>query len=292
MPITSQQLKAWAGGLRSDAIPASQAESRQPGEEIAPDDELAEEELEEGPGNSIWSGEVPGDQVTDETAEELVEWLAENEPEVAAAVTNLATAVETMDVAKLEAAKEELKTASQFLNPEYPEFSPAERMVAPAAIESRLEGGGGTAEPELGAVPPENPEEPGVVPGAVPPKVPPTAPPAVPPKKPGVLEKPGALGEMGAQPTPDGSPSPKKAIAAGIADVRHAGGPTPGPEFEDLPATWTQASRMKFYKSLGGSLESCVSMMAGVPGIKDPEAFCGALEGQEVQMGQEVEPAL
>ena len=270
MPITSQQLKSWATGMRSDAVPASKAESGgNPMEDVVHDDEMADElELEKGPGNPIWSGEVPGDEVTDEMAEELVEWLGENEPEVGAAVVNMADAVETMDVAKMEAAKDELKQAAQFLNPEYQEFTAAERTVAPAAIESRVEGGKvGNPGPEMGAEEQGNPMEP----GEAPPK------PGMPPK-PGAKPNPGE--KPGMPPVDAGPPPPKTAVAAGIADVRHAGGPVPGPAFEDLPEGWTPASREKFYKSVGGSFDICVEKMKG-EGLQDPEKFCGALKGQE-----------
>jgi hypothetical protein len=246
-------------------------------EDVVHDDEMAEElELEEGPGNPIWSGEVPGDEVDDAMAEELVGWLHENEPEIGAAVTNLATAVETMDVAGVESAKEELKAASQFLNPEYSDFTPAERTVAPAAIESRLEGGmvgEGAETPATPEVPGAKPEVPGAPP-AKPPK------PGAPPAKPEVPPKPGAVAAKPALPA--GPPSPKKAIAAGIADVRHAGGPTPGPDFQDVAAGWTDSAKAKFFASVGGTFETCVATMTGVPGLEDPDAFCGALAGEEM----------
>ncbi len=76
------------------------------------------------------------------------------------------------------------------------------------------------------------------------------------------------------------SPEGKLALAQGIADVRHAAGPTPGKEWEDLPKGWTEASRAKFYESVGGSFDACVAKMQG-EGLEDPDRFCGALKGQE-----------
>ncbi len=84
--------------------------------------------------------------------------------------------------------------------------------------------------------------------------------------------------EQAGNPEPE-TPEHKEALAKGVAETRHAAGPTPGKEFRDLPEGWTDASRAKFWRSLGGSFDACTAKMKG-EGLEDVDEFCGALKAR------------
>lgn len=91
MPVTAEDLMEWASGHRSETMTEDEP---LPGEvEDQDPDALPEEEM--APRNALWAGEWDGDpnSITPEMAEELFEFLTENEPAIASAVMGLGAAL-------------------------------------------------------------------------------------------------------------------------------------------------------------------------------------------------------
>lgn len=141
MALTSQDLKKWLAGAPSDAEPEDTSPMGLDPEDEGDDEDLveAEEEAEVGERNALWAGDgEPPAAVTLADAEELLQWLADNEPEIADALFDLASAIADGDVKLLEHAKAELEAATQYLNPEYPPMSSEQKASAGEKIAEHM----------------------------------------------------------------------------------------------------------------------------------------------------------
>ena len=159
--VTPDAIKRWAKGIKHDAVREDELDPDNPG----PDDMLEDGEIEPGEHNALWSGEDPRTpeelEAMDEIeAEEFNAWLQEHEPEIFEAVTALSGALESMDVEGAEIAKQQLLSAQQFLDPEYPPLDPAQREVIAQQIAAHQgEGPRGIAVSVAMARKPAAPEE-------------------------------------------------------------------------------------------------------------------------------------
>lgn len=123
MALNLGALKKWAKGAPQDAL--------QPDEE----QEQVAEEGGEAPPNPIWSGESASEEDIDpESAEEFIEWLEENEPDIYAAIVEIGTAAASGDEQSAMMAGKMLTKAEQYLTPEYPPFTPQQRGAIAQAL--------------------------------------------------------------------------------------------------------------------------------------------------------------
>lgn len=136
MVLTGKDIMSWANGHKADAMRPDELKA-----EGNPHDEYDDLDYEEGTSerNEIWAGEHPNpEEISEEEAEEFVGWLEENEPEIAVAVKDIAEAVVDEDVAMIEQGLDELKQATQFLNPEYPPMPEAKKDEAAEGIAKHM----------------------------------------------------------------------------------------------------------------------------------------------------------
>lgn len=137
MPLDNSTLKAWANGVKSGAMTPDEDPGNPEDMEM-----MGEEEDLSSEKNAIWAGEGPdtesGEELMEEQAEELIEWLTENEPEIAEAVTTVAIAAAEEDVALMEEGKAKLEAATQYLNPEYPPMDEGQKAKASEKIAKHM----------------------------------------------------------------------------------------------------------------------------------------------------------
>jgi hypothetical protein len=148
MAISGDVLRNWAKGKKQpEKAPKAQPPKAKPGaspEKKESDDLdllLGEDELpEEGEASHspYWAGEEVVDDV--EAAEELLKWLEENEPEIFEAVMSMASALSEKepDEEMVQHALDELKHATQYLNPEYEPLTEEEQSAASKNIEKHM----------------------------------------------------------------------------------------------------------------------------------------------------------
>jgi hypothetical protein len=143
--ITAQDLKKWIDGASLDAEEEESVSAPDLEDDEGEDKDLveAEEDAELGDRNKLWAGEEEAPEaITLADSEELLEWLADNEPEIADAIFDLASAIADGDAALLEHAQAELAKATQYLNPEYPPMSEEQKASAGEKIAEHMKAKG------------------------------------------------------------------------------------------------------------------------------------------------------
>jgi hypothetical protein len=143
MAVTSETLRQWARGATKDA------ELEEPEDDTLGEAEEFEEEEEEVPEegeaeeNRLWAeGAEEEEEVEEGEAEEMMDWLEENEPEIHDALVALGDAIASGDEMALDAAKDQLKSATQYLNPEYPELTEGQKEKASEKISEHMQAKG------------------------------------------------------------------------------------------------------------------------------------------------------
>jgi len=87
--------------------------------------------------DSIWAGEESG-EIDEERAQQLLDWLKENEPELEDPIRELAEAITTGDEEMREHAHEELLQAKQRNLDDYEEFTESQREELDGELSSAL----------------------------------------------------------------------------------------------------------------------------------------------------------
>lgn len=143
MALSGDAIRSWAKGSPADA--AHPAALQKPGAAGAPKkhpllDDGTDEAPQEGEAekNPIWAGEKGPEEITPQDADELIDWLEQNEPEIHDAVMELAKAVAEGDDNMVQHATDELQQATQYLNPEYPPLDETERHEASGNIAKHI----------------------------------------------------------------------------------------------------------------------------------------------------------
>jgi len=133
--VDKAALQAWAQGKSSKGIAAGD-EGDEGADDMAPDegsDDLEEMEGEEGEAPSgdretLWAGEEEDPaSIAPERAQQLLDWLSENEPIIYEVVVELGEAVANDDPDMTDHAKEEMGWAEQKLAGDYPELTETQR---------------------------------------------------------------------------------------------------------------------------------------------------------------------
>lgn len=143
MALPPNVIKQWAQGRKAE----------KPEDEDEDDASLGlegdESEEDAAPHQSIWAGEHDPEEIDEESAGDCMDWLEDNEPEIYDAVHELAKALVDDDDRMIQHAEDELLTVKQYLTPEYPEFTDAQRKAAPDAIRAELSDSPADGTPEF-----------------------------------------------------------------------------------------------------------------------------------------------
>lgn len=134
MALDNQLLRRWAAGGKQTDISGDELED----DSMSVESEEGEEEFGEAEQNLLWKGELPPEEVDEETAAEFGAWLQEHEPEFHDVLMELAGAYVAGDDRMIDHGNKELMMVEQYLVPEYPEFTPEEREALARAIESQV----------------------------------------------------------------------------------------------------------------------------------------------------------
>lgn len=129
----------WARGVRQNTVREDEdlptPDNLEDDLGLDEDPELEEDMLEL---NEAWAGNVSAVGLDPEGAQELMTFLAENEPDIHAAIVAIARGASAGDADKVEGGKQELFDAEQVLL-EYPEFDTAEREKLVSSIVEYVE---------------------------------------------------------------------------------------------------------------------------------------------------------
>ncbi len=144
--------KNWAKGVTSTAKTADQLD-----EEVLADEAMLPDEGMEGDEDAlmgashsaIWYGELDpmAEEVSEEDAMELMDYLEGSEPEIYDALVEYASAAAGGDTVMLDHGREEMMAVVEQHDLEAPEFDEAQREAMMAAIDEKL-AGSGMADPD------------------------------------------------------------------------------------------------------------------------------------------------